>query len=98
MALDGTKSVPPALMAADCSAFARESFLAEHLPYFSQVSDDVLILREGDLILTINELPVASVDDLHRFLAEWPIGRQVMLELLRGQEQLTMQITPGEAI
>jgi S1-C subfamily serine protease len=55
-------------------------------------------LREGDLIVTINELPVTSVDDLHRFLAEWPIGRQVILKILRGQEQLTMQITPAEAV
>ncbi len=54
-------------------------------------------LREGDLILTINEHPVMSVDDLHRFLAEWPIGRPVVLGVLRGKEQLAIQVTPAEA-
>jgi S1-C subfamily serine protease len=54
-------------------------------------------LREGDLILTIDKQPVTSVDDLHRFLAEWPIGRPVMLAVLRGKEQLTIRVTPAEA-
>ncbi len=55
-------------------------------------------LRVGDLIVTINERPVTSVDDLHRFLAEWPIGRPVVLTVLRGQEQLVIQVTPAEAV
>ena len=34
-------------------------------------------LKEGDLIVAINGQPLSSVDDLHRFLAEWPIGEAV---------------------
>lgn len=76
MALDGSKSVLPALMAADGRDFARESFLAEHLPYFSVVADDVLILREGDLMATLRldglnpmTTPDAELDALRRAVA-----------------------------
>ena len=76
MALDGTKSMPPALMAADGSAFARERFLAEHLPYFARVAEDVLILREGDLMATLRldglnpmTTPDAELDALRRAVA-----------------------------
>ncbi len=76
MALDGSKSVPPALLAADGSAFARESFLAEHMPYFSRVADDVLILREGDLMATLRldglnpmTTPDGELDALRRAVA-----------------------------
>jgi S1-C subfamily serine protease len=40
---------------------------------------------------------VTSVDDLHRFLAEWPINGSVALTIVRGQERLTVEITPVEA-
>ncbi len=76
MALDGTKSVPPALMAADGEAFSRESFLAEHLPYFSRVAEDVLITRDGDLMATLRleglnpmTTPDAELDALRRAVA-----------------------------
>ncbi|MDV4146640.1 type IV secretion system protein B4 [Shimia sp. FJ5] len=76
LALDGIKSVPPALLAADGGAFARESFLAEHLPYFSRAADDVLILREGDLMATLRldglnpmTTPDAELDALRRAVA-----------------------------
>jgi S1-C subfamily serine protease len=54
-------------------------------------------LREGDLIVTINGQPLGSVDDLHRFLAEWPIGEPVVLGLIRGLERLELRVRPGEA-
>lgn len=44
-------------------------------------------LREGDLVVAINEQPVRNVDDLHRFLAEWPIQRSATLTMVRGQER-----------
>ena len=54
-------------------------------------------LREGDLIVAINEQAVTSVDDLHRFLAEWPINDPVTLTVIRGKERLAMDATPAEA-
>jgi len=54
-------------------------------------------MKEGDFIIAMNEHGIASVDDLHHFLAEWPIGRPVTLTLLRGQEEVKMDITPDEA-
>jgi len=53
-------------------------------------------LREGDLIVAINAQAVTNVDDLHRFLAEWPVQRPVTLTILRGQERLEVQVRPAE--
>jgi S1-C subfamily serine protease len=54
-------------------------------------------LREGDLIVAINDHMMNSIDDLHRFLAGWPIGEPVTLTILRGQDQLTVRASPVEA-
>jgi S1-C subfamily serine protease len=54
-------------------------------------------LQEGDLIVAINGQPLTSVDDLHRFLADWPIGEPVALTVIRGLERLDLKVRPGEA-
>jgi S1-C subfamily serine protease len=54
-------------------------------------------LREGDLIVAANDQGVTSVDDLHRFLAEWPITASVALTIIRRQDRLTVEVTPAEA-
>jgi S1-C subfamily serine protease len=54
-------------------------------------------LRQGDLIVGIQGVEVASVDDLHRFLAEWPVGQPVTLTVIRGRERLDLTVVPGEA-
>jgi len=51
-------------------------------------------LREGDLIVAVNDRASMSVDDLHRFLAEWPIGKPVRLTVLRGVECLSVLVRP----
>lgn len=55
MALDhiSASKLSAALLNAGGRDFARESYLGEHLPYFSLVGDDVMILREGDLMATL---------------------------------------------
>jgi type IV secretion system protein VirB4 len=55
LALDGgtLSRNGPAVHEADGSSFARESYLAEHLPYFALATDDVMVLREGDLLATL---------------------------------------------
>lgn len=55
-------------------------------------------VRVGDLIVAINGQEVSSVDHLHRFLSEWPIGRPVMLAIIRGQERFEKEVSPSEAI
>jgi S1-C subfamily serine protease len=59
---------------------------------------DLAGLRAGDLIVIMNGKNVQSVDDLHRFLSEWPIGRAVEIVLLRGQRRLTLSIVPRETV
>ncbi len=54
-------------------------------------------LRIRDLIVAINQVDVGSVDDLHRFLAEWPIGQPVEMDVIRGQRRRALVVTPEEA-
>jgi S1-C subfamily serine protease len=54
-------------------------------------------LRNGDLIVGIQDQDVTSVDDLHRFLADWPVGGAVTLKILRGREILRLTVVPAEA-
>jgi S1-C subfamily serine protease len=54
-------------------------------------------LRTGDLIVAMNGQDVASVDDMHRVLAEWPIGRPLGVIIVRGKDRLEFPVTPAEA-
>jgi MinD superfamily P-loop ATPase len=54
-------------------------------------------LREGDLVVAIHDQSVTSVDDLHRFLAEWPIHSPVTLTVIRGMDRLVVAVTPTDA-
>ena len=72
LALDaGTLSTHgTALLHAGGGEFARESYLAEHLPYFALADDDVMVLREGDLMATLRldgALPCVDGSCLARF-------------------------------
>ena len=51
----------------------------------------------GDRIININDRPVTNINDLHRFLTEWPIGRPVTLTLLRGLEKIKLLIVPADS-
>jgi len=55
-------------------------------------------MRVGDLIVAIHGKDVSSVDDLHRFLAEWPVGQPVRLTVVRAREIFERRIVPVEAI
>lgn len=54
-------------------------------------------MRAGDIIVAVNGQAVASVDHIHRFLAEWPIGKSVTLSVIRGPERLEIEVEPAEA-
>jgi S1-C subfamily serine protease len=50
-------------------------------------------LREGDIIVTLGQHVVASLDDLHRLLTEDRIGTTVPLGVLRGVERLDLSVS-----
>jgi S1-C subfamily serine protease len=54
-------------------------------------------IRTGDVIVAIDGSPVSSVDDLHRFLTEWPIRSEVACSVIRGIEMILIRVLPVEA-
>ena len=53
-------------------------------------------LRRGDLIVAINGQVIANVDDLYRFLSEWPAGEALSLTVLRHSRKLAITSLPTE--
>lgn len=53
-------------------------------------------LKEGDLIVAMNQEKVSSIDDMHRFLSKWPIGKSLQLQIIRWDEKLEIPIVPIE--
>ncbi len=54
-------------------------------------------LREGDVIVALDDKPVAGVDDLHRLLTDAEVGTQCAVTIIRHTERLTLPIVPEEA-
>jgi S1-C subfamily serine protease len=54
-------------------------------------------LREGDVIVALDDKPVAGVDDLHRLLTDAQVGARSVLTVIRHTERLTLPIFPEEA-
>jgi S1-C subfamily serine protease len=54
-------------------------------------------VREGDVIVALDEKPVAGVDDLHRLLTDTQVGTRCELSLIRHTERLALSIVPEEA-
>ncbi len=54
-------------------------------------------IKIGDLVIGIGGQNVATIDDLHRFLTEWPFGTQVAITVIRATEKLHLVIVPIEA-
>jgi len=54
-------------------------------------------IQEGDVIVAIDGHDAASVDHLHRFLAEWPVGDPAKLTIIRGQDRIDLEVIPAEA-
>lgn len=69
----------------------------EVLSVESQGPAGVAGIKVGDLIVAINGIEVQSVDDLHRFLSEWPIGKPVEIDIARGSDRKKLKIIPEEA-
>jgi S1-C subfamily serine protease len=54
-------------------------------------------VREGDLVVTIADRIVNSVDDLHRALSRAAPGKAVGLTVIRGGRKLDLDVVPGPA-
>jgi S1-C subfamily serine protease len=54
-------------------------------------------LRDGDVIVAIDDKPVAGVDDLHRLLTDAQVGARCALTVIRHTERLILPIFPEEA-
>jgi S1-C subfamily serine protease len=54
-------------------------------------------VRDGDIVLALDGRPVQSVDDVHRTLTEWPVGKPLPLALVRRIERLDVVALPTEA-
>jgi S1-C subfamily serine protease len=54
-------------------------------------------LREGDVIVALDDKSVAGVDDLHRLLTDAQVGARCALTVIRHTERLILPIFPEEA-
>ncbi|TSC72730.1 MAG: protease do [Parcubacteria group bacterium Gr01-1014_38] len=53
-------------------------------------------LQEGDLLLSLNGIPVTSVDHLHQLLTKERTGSPLRVTIFRDGQQRDVQLTPGE--
>jgi serine protease Do len=61
-----------------------------------EAADEAGVLR-GDVIVGLDDAPVADVDDLQRLLGEAAIGRPIRLTLLRLTEKREVVVVPRDA-
>jgi S1-C subfamily serine protease len=54
-------------------------------------------LQEGDVIVAYGDKPVAGIDDLHRLLTDQKVGVEADLIVIRGNEKLTLRVTPEDS-
>jgi S1-C subfamily serine protease len=60
----------------------------------AKVNNSQLIV--GDIIVEFDGKPIATVDNLHKYLTEDVIGKKVELGVLRGGRKQTITVVPGE--
>ncbi|MFQ6114675.1 MAG: S1C family serine protease [bacterium] len=53
-------------------------------------------LQPGDIIISLDDSPVGSIDDLHRILMERPIGKEMPIAIIRGTEKFILSIASTE--
>ena len=53
-------------------------------------------LKEGDLIVALDDVPVRGVDDLHKLLTDMRIGERCRLTLLRQAQRTELIVFPEE--
>lgn len=55
-------------------------------------------LRIEDLVVELDGVPVASVDDIQRAMTEAAIGNSVSMRVLRGERLITLTLAPVELV
>jgi S1-C subfamily serine protease len=53
-------------------------------------------LRDGDIIVEFDGLPIGDIDALHRLLTEERVGRPIAINVLRRGEKVALEVTPRE--
>src|SRR5690349_6230786 len=53
-------------------------------------------LRAGDVIVSVGEVGVTKAGDLQRLMVEARIGAKITLTVLRGEQMLSLDVTPTE--
>lgn len=53
-------------------------------------------LKVGDIIVEFENNPIATVDNLHKYLQEEVIGKKINLSVLRGGRKQNITVIPGE--
>jgi S1-C subfamily serine protease len=53
-------------------------------------------VKEGDIIVEFENNPVATIDNLHKYLNENVIGKKISLGILRGGKKQIITVIPGE--
>ncbi len=53
-------------------------------------------IRNGDIIVEFDNKPVATVDNLHKYLSQEVIGKKIELGVLRGGRRQNIHVIPGE--
>ena len=54
-------------------------------------------IKEGDLVIRLGDSPIAGIDDLQRYLTMSQVGIRTPVAVIRGTEQLTLEIVAVEA-
>lgn len=54
-------------------------------------------LRKGDIVVGLDEGPIASIDDIHRALQKWPLARAMKLRVVRGREAVDVDVLGVES-
>ena len=55
-------------------------------------------LREGDVVVSYDGMPVAGIDDVHRLLTETRLGQEVTIAVLRRGEKLVRPIIATDLV
>jgi S1-C subfamily serine protease len=54
-------------------------------------------IKEGDLVIRLGDSPIAGIDDLQRHLSVNQVGIRTPAAVIRGTDQLTLEIVPVES-
>jgi S1-C subfamily serine protease len=53
-------------------------------------------LMSGDIIVQVDGVPIANIDDMHRLMTEERVGRAIPILVLRRGQKLTLPVVPRE--